>query len=1097
MRSDYLFSSVASLTLALFLMAAPAAHAQIVSSGLTGVVRDHDGNGVPAATVTATHLPTGTVYEARTSSEGRYNFRGMIVGGPYSVLVKVGGFKPVERTVVTRLGEDTDVSFQLENTEEDVVNLEAFVVEAEANELDATATGAGNVYGPGQLESKPTGSRSLADMVSASPLVTLRAEVGDREEAQITAVGQNVRYNSIQIDGARINDQFGLNMTGLASFFNPLSLDTIEQLSVQVSPFDVRQAGFTGASINAVTKSGTNEFHGSVYYIFSGDEWLGVKMQGEDLTGVNAGRVPRLDRETKGFTLGGPILKNRLFFFVNYEEFSRLSAPGAAGLIDIDQGQANAILDRLDTYNAESGQEFNWGEFMLGTDVVNLTSDEKRLAKLDWVINRDHRLSLRYSKTDGELPQYGKYTNTTVQNNAGLISGGATALDTHIYSQVRAEEVWAGQLFSRWSDKFRTELKFSQTAQDQDTPLAIVSPEVTVFGLNGINNQNQPITNAAVVFGTEFSRQGNVIKVDSRSLSLTGDYFLGDVVLSGGIEREESDFYNVFRNGSYGTIVFASLQDFLDDEPARIERPSYDPALRPDAADISDFATTGLAAQAKWDVNSRLSMLAGVRFEIGESDAVPPFNATFFERTGFRNDGTVDGVTTLSPRFGFNYAFDEERTMQLRGGFGHFLGRAPWVIFSNSYNSPGVGEFTFINSTPAPGAMTDYLAQFDPENPVGTATDTGTNRRAINWADDKTKLPSVWRATLALDKRLSFLDSVISAEVVLTTTDQGLFIVNENLRPLTGPVPIGADGRRRFSGNPASGGNNPNNVTTARFPNYLDLYRITNTDVGGSRYVTLAWDRPMKDHWAANVSYVTGHSTEAQSFGQTTASGQWQRNVVFNQGEVEEGTSDFEIAHRYQLSLSREFEFIRNHVTRVSLYFERRSGDPYSFVYRNDLNGDGRTDNDLVAVPTGPDDPRFNFSNMAADVQANYFAFLEENGLSRFAGSYAPKNAFTSPWVNRLDLKISQTIPLHFRDSRLEVFMDFLNFGAFISEDAFGYYEEAPQFHFGSRNFRRRFLGNGTYDAQGRIVPTFQGDNFIIDNGMSRWKVQIGARLTF
>jgi hypothetical protein len=1079
------------LAVAVFLAGmASSASAQVVSSGITGNVIDNNGKPVAGATITAVHTPTGTTYTATTRGDGRYTFRSLVVGGPYTITASAPGFKTTELTdVTTQLGADIDANLGL-SPDSDVVQLERFKVEASVLELDSSMTGAGSVLSGQRLETKPTAQRSLADLISSNPFATLRATIGDREESQISALGQNNRYNSILIDGARINDQFGLNMTGLASFFNPLSIDTVEQISIQVSPYDVRQAGFTGASINAVTKSGTNRFKGSAYYIFGGDEWLGVQMQGENVVerfAQNRKIVPATERTTEGFTLGGPIWKNRLFFFLNYEKFERVSAPGAPGLLAVDEAQMNTFISRLGTYNTASGKSINWGSSIVGSAATNVTSDEKKLAKIDWNISSDHRLSVRYSVTAGELPQYGKFQSTNVTNNAGLTSSGATALSTHIYTQEREEEVWASQLFSQWTPDFRTEVKFSKISQDQDTPLAVIAPEIAVFGLTGVDRNGRAINDAAFVAGTEFSRHGNQNYVDSKNYSVTGDYNLLNFVITAGVEREESDYFNLFRSGSYGTVIFRNLDDFVNDRPARIERPSFDAAKRGSSADISDFATNGIFAQAKWDVNARLMVQAGLRYEFAETSKTPPFNQAFLTTTGFNNTGTIDGAKALSPRIAFNYMLNENRTAQLRGGLGHFLGRAPWVIFSNSYNSPGVGDFTFINTSPAQGAFTSYLQQFDPANPIGAAPDTGTNPRPVNWVDEDIKLPAVWRANLAFDRSIKALGANFTAEIIHTINDETLFIVNENLRPNPAPA---ADGRKRFSGNPSTAAN-------GKFTTYTNLFRVRNEAVGQSTYFSFSLDRPMQKRWSYNATYTHGRAKDAQSFGQTTASGQWERNAVFNQSEVEVGTSDFEIRHRFQITLSKEFEFVKKWKSNVTLYYEGRSGDPYSWVYNQDLNGDGQTTNDLVAVPSGASDPRFDFSAMSPAQLDAYLAFMNTSGLSKYAGGVAPKNAFRSLWVSRLDLRLSQRVPIY-APAEMELFLDFINFGAFLSEDIFGgYFLEPNQKHFGSEMFRRNRLGGATYGADGRIRPTLAPDSFVYENGQSRWRVQVGARLRF
>lgn len=1066
--------------------------AQLVSSGITGVVQDPSGKVVAGATVSAVHLPTNAKFTAVSRESGRYDLRGLPVGGPFTVTAEAEGFKAITVSdVTTVLGTNIDVNIALKS---DVLKLEEFSVTADATDLDSGRTGSGKVLGSETLEGKPTSERSLADMISASAMVTLRSTFGDREESQITAVGQNNRFNSIQIDGARINDQFGLNGTGLASFFNPLSLDTIEQLAVQISPYDVRQAGFTGASINAVTKSGTNQFKGTVYTYFRGNELFGIQMQGENarertLNPANK-VVPRLERTTWGATLGGPIWKNRVFFFLNYEKFESTSA-GRDERLSIDPALETQIINRLKAYSST----INWGNPVTG-QTANTSEDEKISAKVDWQINSDHRLSVRYTTTEGKVPQFGNYANTGLNLNSGGTGGAITSTDGHFYAQERKEKTISGQFFSQWTPDFKTELRYSSTTQDQLTPVNTVAPLIQINGLTGFDLvTNAAVTNGTFVAGTEQFRHGNVINVDSTQMGAHAEYFWGNFVFSGGFEREATDFLNLFRAGSYGLVHFSSLTNFLNDTGANISRSVYDPAQRP-PADISEFATTGIYGQVKWDATPRLTITGGLRYEFAESGIKPAFNSLFYSRTGFRNDGTVDGTEYYSPRVGFNLALDDSRQTQLRGGVGHFLGRSPWVFFSNSYGQTGVGTFT-QGASALPTTLAGYLATFNPADPIGKAVDANTGRREINWADEGTEMPQVWRANLALERKLGFLDSMLTLEAVFTEGDSALFITNENLKPLTGSSARGLDGRLRFSGAPGS----TSSTAGALYTDYLNLYRIRSIKAGESQYASIQWDRPLKNKWGFNVSYTRGKSTEAQAIGQTTAGGQWNRNVVFNQNTIEEGTADFEIKDRVQVSLTRQFEFVKRAKTTASLYYEGRTGNPYSWVFGSDLNGDGVSFNDTVFVPTGPTDARFDFSAMTAAQQDAFFAFLQSSGLSKYAGQAAPKNAWTEPWVNRLDLKLVQDVPLwgvgEFKP-KLQLFFDFINLGSFLSKSTFGYTEIAPFVQ--NDVFRTRTLTNSTsYTTDGRIRPTFTSTpaGFNIDNGMSRWRIQLGAKLLF
>ena len=1086
-RSSAPLRLVRAALLLLGLLLAPLAFGQgVVSSGMTGLVRDSNGKAVAGTTVTAVHTPTGTAYTASSGDSGRYYFRGLIAGGPYTVSVTASGYKPFEKTdVMTALGQDLDVGVNLEKS--DIVVMGKFTVVGQGNELNGNATGAGSLLDSLRLASKPTTQRSLADLVSASSFVTLSSlsSANDREEAHIVAVGQNNRYNSVLIDGSRINDQFGLNGTGLASFFNPLSIDIIDQLSIDVSPYDTRQSGFTGASVNAVTKSGTNTFHGSIYYDISKDKLFGFVGQGPDVAaGVTQGTVPILKRETQGFTLGGPIVKNKLFFFVNYEKFLRIAPALQAGL-NPDAADVALINTRLTAIATAAGKGTNYGT--IGQSVVNQADDKKKLAKLDWNIVTGQRLSLRYSETNGQVPQFGDYGNTNFGTGIVTNSGGATtSYSSNFYAQIREEKNITATLTSQWTQNFKTEIRFGDIKQDQYTPTAATLPSVRIFGINGTNQSGVRVTNGMLELGTEQFRMGNQINARTKSYSAVGDYFMGNVTFSGGFDREKNNDYNLFRAGSYGIFDFANIAAFQADTANGFTRAFY--VAGTPIADVSDSAVTGIFGQAKWEVRPGLTLMAGLRYDYVESGTRPPFNQLFKDRFGIANDGTVDGGTSVSPRLSFNWAVDQSRTTQLRGGVGHFLGRAPWVFFSNSYSNPGIGRYNVIGGTTS---LVDYIkTTFDPASPIGVSpTITPGNRFEINLTDNGIELPSVWRSNLALDLKLPVWDSTLSLEVIQTYNDKAFFISNDNLTPTT----RGADGRQRFAGNPAT-------VANARFAEFINVYHVKNVSTGEARYMTLSWDRPMKDNWAANFSYTRGRSTEAQSFGQTTASGSWQRNSIFNQNAIEEAHSDYEVPNRVQATYTRTMEFKKGWRTTASLYFEGHTGNPFSYVYSTDLNGDSRADNDLVAVPTGTGDARFDFSVMSAADQTAYFAYLQNSGLNKFAGGVAPKNAFYQPWVSRLDLHFSQVIPIY-KPAELELFFDFVNFGSFLSNNLFNYFEKAPLNQ--QDVFWRVQAGGAAYAADGRIRPTFTSatvplnSTTVFDNVQSRWRIQVGAKLKF
>ncbi len=1067
------------------------AYAQgLVSSGITGVVRDTGGKPVAGATLTAKHLPTGTSYTAVSSENGRYYFRGLVVGGPYTLATSAARMKPAEITeVVTQLGQDIDVNVTLAPA--DVVVMEKFAVFGASTELDSTATGAASVLTRDKLLAQPTAQRSFADMARTNAAVTLRNVFGDRQEAMLTAVGQNNRFNSITLDGARINDQFGLNASGLQSFFNPLSLETAEQVSISVSPYDVRQSGFTGASVNVVTRSGTNTFHGSLYGYYTD-----AKYADKDVIGGLAGQRPPDERKTWGATLGGPLWKNHLFFFANYEKFERTQV-AAAPTMTPDATSLTAINNAIASIRTASGKTFDIGSFGGGGSLI--TEEEKKLYKVDWNITKDHRLSVRYNETVGTLPQFGRSNSiggafTGILGAAGPAATRGTALSSNFYSQIRSEDVWAATLNSQWTSDFKSEFKWSKTAYEQLTASPVVFPEVRIFGTSGTGSDGRAVNGTGVVvLGTEQFRHGNIIRVKTESFSGNADYFWKNFRFSGGFDREESDFFNLFRQSSYGLFDYASLADFAADRPAAYTRAFY--VNGTPAADISDFAITGLFAQAKWDITSRLNLTGGARLDLVESSSRPPLNQNFVNTFGVRNDGNVDGTQIVSPRFGFNWALDEARTMQLRGGVGYFTGRAPWVFISNAYGNTGVGRFSQLASGAAAPQLGAYLRNsFDFANPIGMAASDldPTARREINLLQNGLKLPAVWRANIAVERKLPFLDTTFSTELIHTINDKALFTDNMNIKPLvataaTGPA-IGRDGRQRFNGGSTSAG-----ATSTAFGNVI---RVRNVSEGESTYLTFTLDRPMKNNWAYNLAYTRGYSEEAQSFGQTVAVDGWSRNAVFNQNSVEVGRSDFEVKNRIQLTVARRFEFVKGWTTKASLYYEGHTGNPYSFAYSNDLNGDGINANDLVYVPNGAGDTNVDYSGMSAAQLNDFLGFISRSGLGKYAGSYAPRNAFVQPWINQLDLRLTQKLPIY-KPVEVELFFDFINFGYWLSRKTFGYTELLTNTN--NAVFYRRLMGPATYNAQGQVRPTYTTEpgNWTVDNIASRWRVQFGATVRF
>lgn len=1101
---------VLTLVMALAVTIAPKGFAQgVVTSSITGSL-SADGNPIAGATVTATHVPTNSTYTAVTSPAGRFQITGLRVGGPYTVTAAAPGYTVSSNNeIYLSLGEPSEVPLTARS---ETVQLEKFVVTGEANALDAGATGAASALDSRQILSMPTTNRSFADMMKTNPFVSIRSG------SQVTALGMNNRYNSISIDGARQNDQFGLSSSGLFSLKNPFALDALESFSIQLVPYEVTNSGSAGATVNAVSKSGTNDFHGSAYYIYTSSDW-----QGKDIFGSTINTRPgRFFERTWGATFNGPIIKNRLFFSLNYEKYSN---PSGGILIPGFNPDAAAVSALTAQYASLPGSP-KFGT--VGDPISNLQEDEKKLAKIDWQITRDHRLTVRYSETVGNLPSFPEFRQTGAPSSMPTISpspsyaNGVTTSNSKFYDLAVNEKVWASQLFSSWSPNLKTELAFSKNDSDSLRSTPVNLPELVILGVPGTSVQTGAAvtTNTALLLGTDYSSMGNGVITATEAYSANGTYTWNNFTFKAGFDREQSDFENLFRNGSYGRFVYNWVPGLNLATATPVAFARNVAAADFPGTDISKFEQTGFFAQTKWEPNSRLSVTGGLRYDVIGSPIAPTLNPNFQAAFGTPNNYTVDGADQLAPRLSFNYAVDEARKIQIRGGIGVFLGRNPWVWISNSYGNAGFGRVTrtFVtSSTVTAPTLQQYLAgtytdpdptfKFDPANPRGT-TNSSTSTGVVDVAFMKKdlKLPTNMRGNLALDYKLTSLDAKFSVEWIHNDVMEAIFYRQINLVP----GGKGADGRtyfRRYTS--ASNQTLVPLGTTGGIVNtfntqFARVFEFGNTGAGKSDYVSISLDRPLKNGWAYSVAYTRGRATEAQPGGSSTASSQWAFNIVFNQSQVEETRSDFEIRDRLQASFTKEFKFFKRYKTSTSLYYEGRTGLPYSFVYSGDINFDGSSGNDAVAVPTGATDARFDFSGMTPDQQNAYFAYIQKSGLGKYAGGYAPRNAFIGSWQNRLDLHVSQEIRV-VGPVQVEMFVDFINFGNWISKDVFNYVETLGNPGNSNQNV---VLGNATYAADGRVRPTVSlnsdgtlviptASQFLPNNGDSRWRVQGGVRLKF
>ena len=513
--------------------------AQDTSSSVTGRVLDAEGAPVAGAVVEILHTPSGTRKLVTTDENGRYSSKGLRVGGGFVVSVTKDGMEATKKDdVELRLGEVGTVNLIMGG---DADTLGEVVVTAAriSDVFDSNKMGAGSNVTREQIEALPSISRSIEDYVRTDP----RLVQVDKERGGISAAGQNNRYNNITIDGVSSNDEFGLNDNGFPALNQPISLDAIEELNINVASYDVTQSDFTGANINAVTKSGTNEFHGSVYGYYRNKDWTGDNPEGQSFTGFDS-------ETTLGMTLGGPIIKDRLFFFVSYEKFKGKS-PAPVTNQRLRNGTLGPVVS-AETLAAITARAtvlgFNTGSF--GINGID-NDDEKVIAKIDWNINDQHRAAFRYGRTEGSILRTPGVPGLRT-NQAGVSFADYWYLDNRLNKNLTA------QLYSDWSDVFSTEVSLSRNTYESIPGNSSTAPEVNISVPGAVPGTG----NVTVTFGTERSRQANVLDTTTSVGFFKGNLFLGDHTVSFGADYKRNEVYNLFLQDAYGTYNYNSLADF-------------------------------------------------------------------------------------------------------------------------------------------------------------------------------------------------------------------------------------------------------------------------------------------------------------------------------------------------------------------------------------------------------------------------------------------------------------------------------------------------------------------------------------------------------
>ncbi|MDJ0710802.1 MAG: TonB-dependent receptor [Woeseiaceae bacterium] len=1060
--------SLAVLTACMVMALPVASNAQETTSAIRGSILAPDGGPAADVSVRVTDTRTGRTATTTTSSSGRFTIGSLSVGGPYTISLTSPNYASQTITDVNvALGETFDFSLTL--TAE---SIEEIVVMASAIESVQVAIGPSSSFDFEDLQNLPSINRDINDVVRIDPRIYIDEAFVD----SVQCVGANPRFNSLTVDGVKKNDNFGLNSNGYPTQRMPFPFDAIQNVSVELSPYAVQYGGFTACNINAVTRSGTNEFKGRAWVSYGGSDYTGDTLEGDSIP------LGDYDETRYGVSIGGPIVEDKLFFFAAYEKsdgadtFGRCAADEscAAPVEGVTRAQLERIRNiAINDYGYDPGDDI--------TSAPN--EDEKLLLRFDWNINENHNAVLTYNYNDG-------FNITDSDDDADEYE-----FSNHYYERGAELNAWSTQLFSDWTDNFSTELRIGYSELDNrqnsvtntgplpgDEAFAEMQIE-TYADADGDGN----FTRAIVYLGGDDSRQANVLNYDTFNLKLEGAYVMGDHVISAGYEQEEYNIYNLFIQHNIGEYRFDESRTDFNGNPVgcnssrpdgcidQFENFSPDdvyygntPSLNP-LAGAPEFGYTNhtLYVQDEFTLpQADVTIVAGLRYDWYSSSDLPRENASFIARNGYSNSQNFDGESLIQPRFGFTW--DVSDRLSLRGGAGLYSGGNPNVWLSNNYSNDGfsviqaregdcddmqVGDcIEDMNLDPNNGLNTIPLGEdgngrpgYDAPQALINYVQGAAGNSGVNGIDPNFKIPSNWKYSLGgtwiFDSETFGDGYVVSGDIIFSRARNSAIVRDATLIPFS----TAPDGRTvYFQGDRSVAGCATDPVGTGfgtcgrRFTSDFILGNVEGDDAESlSISATLSKEHDNGIKWTLGYAYT--ESDDVSPMTSSVAFSNWVSQAVLDYNNPELSTSNYEIPHRFVLRFSYENEFFGDYTTRFSLFGQHNEGRPYSFTFfeqamfiRQDFFF-GDDDRSLLYMPTGPNDPLVVFD--PGFDQAAFFEYAEANGLTGYGGSVVPRNTGRSDWWTKFDLRISQEIPGFTQDHYANLYFTIENLGNLLNDD--------------------------------------------------------------
>jgi len=953
------------LSMALISVAA----AQSVSSNVRGIILDASGSPVANATVVIRHVPSGTTRTATTSNSGNYNQSGLRVGGPYKLSISADGYRgTVVEEVYLKAGAQALLDVALESESEAI---EEIVVTATAAPLKGLNNGVGSAYSAEDIGNQPSITRDVIRTLMRDPLAQSSGSTGN-----LSVAGVNPRFNGLAIDGSLQQDDFGLGSSTYATARSPINLDAVESASLVASDYAVTSSGFTGGLVNLVTKSGTNDWNGSAFYYFQNDSMLGDTYDGDRTRPFTP-----LDEKEYGVTLGGPILKDRLFFFVSYDEFESARSVDFTNA-DISNGIEPGFFETLRT---EITNALGYDPGPRPQTANTPVTSKRALVKLDWNVNDLHRASFTYQSTEE--------TGSSVS---------ALGFSSSWYDVPVDLKAYTFQFFSDWTDDLSTTFRINKKdfERGQLCNAGTGVGHIEVENLDSTSVIGTPLEGLLtddpgdIIAGCDRFRQANEFKDERLQFLAKADYSVGDHVVTGGMEYEDFSLRNLFiSGGARGRFQYDSYDDLV----IGLADVNYQNDVSNDANNAAanwGYKKWTLFLQDTWQVSQDLEVGFGIRYERYDQSDKPQFSQTIFDTYGLRSDTNLDGRDLVLPRISFNWQLGDRTT--LAGGFGRFSGGDPKVWTSNAFQLPTVftsGQFANTDPTVIPQALLDNVANGTP--------------LPIDVIAEDFEIPSDWKASLRIEQGFDLGalgdDYIFTAQYIYTQTSNGFLWTNLAQTELNSTTPLGVapDGRPIYADLQALGIDN--------------LTQLGNFDGGVNQIITLGLAKRYDYGLDFNFSYAY-QDVEAVTEGNSSRGiSNWRGIIDADRNNPGVKISPFQVKHSLKLSVGYEKDFFKTgqSMTRVDLFGRRWSGDLYTQTFNvnssNSLFGragqfESPFDNSPLYIPSGPSDPTVVYAS-GFDQQA-FFEYVKNAG----SGINKP-NSNSTDWNTIWDLRIQQEIP--------------------------------------------------------------------------------------